>query len=40
MVTDNGSYVSEGGIYVLVEEDVPAYLAGTLTFHARDEASM
>ena len=32
MVTDNGSYIMENGIYVIVEEDLEAYLNGTLVF--------
>lgn len=31
--TDNGSYILTNGIIVLVEEDVEAYMAGTLEFY-------
>ena len=31
--TDNGSYIMPNGIYVIVEEDLEAYLNGTLVFH-------
>lgn len=33
MVTDNGSYILPNGIYVIVEEDLEAYINGTLIFH-------
>lgn len=33
MVTDNGSYILPNGIYVIMEEDIVAYLDGTLEFH-------
>lgn len=33
MVTDNGSFIMESGIYYIVEEDLEAYLNGTLVFH-------
>lgn len=32
-VSVNGSYILPSGIVVLVDEDVEAYLAGTLQFH-------
>lgn len=32
-VSINGSYILPNGIVVLVEEDVEAYLAGTLQFY-------
>ena len=31
--TDNGSYILPNGNIILVEEDVEAYLAGTLEFY-------
>ena len=37
MVTDNGSYIMPNGIYVIVEEDLEAYLNGTLVFHPYGE---
>ena len=37
MVTDNGSYIMSNGIYVIVEEDLESYLAGTLVFHPYGE---
>lgn len=37
MVTDNGSYIMENGIYVIVEDDLEAYLNGTLVFHLLGE---
>ena len=37
MVTDNGSYILPNGIYVIVEEDLEAYLNGTLVFHLYGE---
>ncbi len=36
-VTLNGSYIRPDGIIVLVEEDVEAYLAGTLVFYNKDD---
>ena len=39
MVTDNGSYILPNGIYVIVQEDLEAYLNGTLVFHLIDEIS-
>ena len=32
----NGSYILPNGIIVLVEEDVEAYLNGTLVFYDKD----
>lgn len=37
MVTDNGSYIMPNGIYVIVEEDLEAFLNGTLIFHPYGE---
>lgn len=36
-VSINGSYILPNGIIVLVEEDIEAYFAGTLTFYEEDE---
>ena len=33
MVTDNGSYIMDNGILVIVAEDLEAYLNGSLVFH-------
>ena len=33
MVTDNGSYIMPNGIYVIMEEDLEAFINGTLVFH-------
>ena len=35
-VTLNGSYILPNGIIVLVDEDVEAYLNGTLVFYDKD----
>lgn len=40
MVTDNGSYIMSNGIYVIVEEDLESYLAGTLVFNPIDEITI
>ena len=40
MVTPNGSYIMSSGIIVLVEEDVEAYLNGTLVFYDKDKLPM
>ena len=32
IVTENGSYILPGGIHMLVDEDIEAYLNGTLEF--------
>ena len=37
IVTENGSYILPNGIIVLVEEDIEAYLNGTLIFYDEDE---
>ena len=37
MVTSNGSYILPSGIIVLVDEDVEAYLNGTLVFYDKDK---
>ena len=37
MVTDNGSYIMPNGIYVIMEEDLEAFLSGTLVFHPYGE---
>lgn len=34
LVSDNGSYVLPNGVIVLVDEDIEAYLKGTLEFHS------
>ena len=39
MVTDNGSFIMESGIYYIVEEDLEAYINGTLIFHLIGEVS-
>lgn len=36
--TENGSYILSNGLIVLVEQDVSAYLNGTLTFYNIDES--
>ena len=36
-VTANGSYVMQNGIVVLVEEDIEAFLAGTLIFYTPND---
>ena len=36
-VSVNGSYILPNGIVVLVDEDVEAYLAGTLQFYHPDD---
>ena len=36
-VTLNGSYILPSGIIVLVEEDVEAYLNGTLVFYDKND---
>ena len=36
-VSANGSYILPNGIVVLVDEDVEAYLNGTLIFYNRDD---
>ena len=36
-VSVNGSYILPNGIIVLVDEDVEAYLNGTLVFYDRDD---
>ena len=35
-VSLNGSYILPNGVIVLVDEDVEAYLNGTLVFYDRD----
>lgn len=37
IITENGSYILPNGIIVLVEEDIEAYLNGTLIFYDEDE---
>ena len=37
MITDNGSYIMPNGIYVIMEEDLEAFLNGTLVFHPYGE---
>lgn len=37
MVTDNGSFIMDSGIYFIVEEDLEAYLNGSLIFHPYGE---
>ena len=37
MITDNGSFIMESGIYYIVEEDLEAYINGTLIFHPYNE---
>lgn len=37
MITDNGSYIMPNGIYVIMEEDLEAFLSGTLVFHPYGE---
>ncbi len=37
MVTENGSYIMSNGVYVIVEEDLEAFLNGTLVFHPYGE---
>ena len=36
-VTANGSYILPSGIVVLVDEDIEAYLNGTLVFYDNDD---
>ena len=36
-VSVNGSYILPSGIVVLVDEDVEAYLNGTLVFYDKDD---
>ena len=36
-VSVNGSYILPSGIIVLVDEDVEAYLNGTLVFYDKDD---
>ena len=36
-VTRNGSYILPNGVIVLVDEDVEAYINGTLFFYNKDE---
>lgn len=36
-ITTNGSYIDSQGNVYLVEEDIEAYLNGTLTFYKKDE---
>ena len=36
----NGSYILPNGIIVLVDEDIEAYLNGTLVFHDKDKLPM
>ena len=36
-VSLNGSYILPNGVIVLVDEDVEAYLNGTLVFYDRDK---
>lgn len=36
-VSVNGSYILPSGIIVLVDEDVEAYLNGTLAFYDKDD---
>ncbi len=31
--TENGSYILPNGVIVLADEDIEAYMNGTLTFH-------
>lgn len=37
IISDNGSYILPSGIIVLVEEDLVAYLSGSLIFYDQDE---
>lgn len=37
-VTRNGSYILPNGIIVLVDEDIEAFMNGTLVFYNKDEA--
>ena len=37
MVTDNGSYIMPNGIYVIIEEDLEAFLNSALIFHPYGE---
>ena len=39
MVTANGSYILPNGVIVLVDEDIEAYLNGTLVFYNRGDSS-
>ena len=39
MVTANGSYILPNGVIVLVDEDIEAYLNGTLVFYHRGDSS-
>ena len=39
MVTANGSYIMPNGVIVLVDEDIEAYLNGTLVFYNRGDNS-
>ena len=36
-ISDNGSYVLSNGVVVLVDEDVEAFLNGTLEFNTYNE---
>lgn len=36
-MTPNGSYILPNGIIVLVDEDIEAYLSGTLVFYDKDD---
>ena len=36
-ISANGSYILPNGIIVLVDEDVEAYLDGTLVFYDKDK---
>ena len=36
-VTLNGSYILPNGIIVLVDEDIEAYMDGTLVFYDKDK---
>ena len=36
-VSVNGSYITPEGIIILMDEDVQAYLEGTLTFYPPDQ---
>ncbi|MDY2888847.1 MAG: hypothetical protein SOU19_04695 [Candidatus Caccosoma sp.] len=37
-VTRNGSYILPNGIIALVDEDIEAFMNGTLVFYNKDEA--
>ena len=38
-VTDNGSFILPNGIFVLVDEDIQAYIDGTLKFHNKNDVT-